>query len=98
MRSQDRRWSHWADRPFEASLDCRCFAGLGADSNDLFILEDLLNGHGNGLPRHSREIPKPARADLLPAARFIEIHDKVWIVRLEIGWRIIEGEMAVFAD
>src|SRR5207245_7917523 len=41
---------------------------------------------------------EPALADLLPPARFVQGHDEVRGVGLEIGGRIVEGEVAVLAD
>ena len=41
---------------------------------------------------------KPALADLLPPARLVQRHDQVRVSRVEVGRRIVEGEVAVLAD
>ena len=45
-----------------------------------------------------REIRKPSFTDLLLAAGFVELDDDVGFLGFEVGGRIVEGEVAVFAD
>src|SRR5664279_658132 len=44
------------------------------------------------------EICEPAFADLLHATSVVELYGEERILRLEIGGRIVEGEMTIFAD
>ena len=98
MVSQDRRGRHRTDGPIETSLDSRCFAGIGNDGEDFSGLENLTHGHGDGLLRNSFEIWKPPFADLLETARMIEGDNDVGLLRVEIGGRIVERHMSIFAD
>ena len=50
------------------------------------------------MARNFRNIRKPSFAHLLAAASFVEIDDEIGIFGIEIGWRIVEGEMTVLAD
>ena len=98
MRAEDGSGSHGAEFAVEAGVNGLGFARVGNDAEDLLGFEDLLDGHGDGLLGNLVEIAEPAFADLLLAAGVIEIDDDVRIGDLEIGGRIVEGEMAIFAD
>ena len=41
---------------------------------------------------------EPALPDLLTPAGVVQRHDDVRTLRLEVGWRVVERQMAVFAD
>lgn len=98
MRGQNRGGGHRADRAFKARFDGLRFARIGDNRDDRLGFQNLPDGHGDRLHRNFREISEPSFADLLLATGFVEIHDDVGFVGIEIGGRIVEGEMAVFAD
>jgi hypothetical protein len=58
----------------------------------------LPDAHRNCPRRHGRQIRKPAFAQLLAPAGFIEFDDLIGGIGLEVGGRIVEGQMAVLAD
>ena len=41
---------------------------------------------------------EPALAHLLAPARLVELHDQVWLAGIEVGRRVVEGQVAVLAD
>ena len=89
---------HGADGPIETSLDGLSFLWSRHDSENLFRFENLIHGHGDGVPGDNVNIGEPSFADLLLAAGLIEIHDNVGLFGAEIGWRIVEGQVTVFTD
>lgn len=98
MSAENARGDLRIDRSLESGLDGLGFAGFRNGGNDLGGLENLANGHGDGAGGDVRERFEPAFADLLTAAGFIEIDEEVGIFGIEIGGRIVEGEVSVLAD
>ena len=98
MRAQDGSRGHWSDFAFEAEFDGLGFARFGDYSDDLIGFQDLANGHGDGLAGNFGKIAEPGFADLLAATGFVEIDEEIGLFGLEIGGRVVEGEMAVFTD
>ena len=82
----------------EAGLDGRRLARVRDDADDRARLQNLADRHRDRLRRHVVDRGEPAFADLLPPAGLVERDDEVRLLGLEIGRRIVEGEMAVLAD
>ena len=72
--------------------------GVRNAGNDLLALHDLVGGHRNGLLRHVVEGGEPALAHLLAAASVVEIDDDVGFTGVEVGGRVVEGDVTVFTD
>ena len=98
MRLQDRRRHHRGDRSFDGAADGFCLAQVRHDAQDVSRLENLSDRHRNRARRHIVDRIEPAFADLLAAAGVVEIDDEIRLARVEVGRRIVEGEVAVLAD
>jgi len=98
MSSQRGGGSQGRDRPLKAGFHGGGFAILRHDTQDLFGPEQLLDGNAEGLARHFVERSEPAFAHLLGTAGRIERDDEVRFFCFEIGGRIVEGEVTIFAD
>src|SRR5690606_31424348 len=59
---------------------------------------DLVNRHRDGAHRYGVEVLEPSLAQLLTAARLVELDEDVGIGGFEIRRWVVEGEMAVLAD
>ena len=66
--------------------------------DDAAALENLADGHGDGLFGHVVERGEPSFAELLVAADIVKIDDDVGLFRVEIRRRVVEGDMAVLTD
>ena len=98
MVPQDRRGRHSADWAIETSFDSGGFASVRNDGENLLGSQNLAHGHGDGLLGNSVEILEPAFADLLEATRVVQGDDDVGFFRIEIGGRIVERDVPIFAD
>src|ERR1039457_7696314 len=85
MAPQNRSWRHRADLSLEARLHRLRFAPVRNHGEDFFCLENLSRRHRNGSLWYLRYIGKPCLANLLVAARFIELDDNVGLLGIEIG-------------
>src|SRR5215469_3273921 len=74
------------------------FPRLRDNSQNLASFQDLADRHTDRPPGNVRNLPKPALADLLSTAGFIELDNHEWLLGLEIRGRIVERQMPVFAD
>src|SRR5580658_657479 len=95
---QDGSWRQRANLTFETRLYCLRFALLRNDRHDLSRFQNLPRRHRDRARRHLGNICEPALADLLPAARFVEIDDEIRIFGFEICRRIVKGNVPVLAD
>lgn len=95
---QDRGGDVGGDFAFDGVADGFGFAGVGDGADDGGALHDLADAHGDGLAGHVVEGGEPAFAQLLAAAGVVELDDEVGFFGLEVGGRVVEGEVAVFAD
>jgi hypothetical protein len=98
MRLQDRRRRHRAHRTGEAVPDGFRFPRIGHDAHDLARGEDLTDRDADRACRHVRDRLEPPFTNLLAPARFVELDDQVGLVGLEVGRRVVEGQVAVLAD
>ena len=74
------------------------FALVGHRANNRSALHDLPHAHRDRLLRHIVERREPTFAQLLAAAGVVELDDQVGFFGFEIGRRIVEREVAIFAD
>ena len=63
-----------------------------------FAAQNLPDGHGDGLFGHFVYRAKPALLHLLRLAALVQRNHDVGFFRLEIGWRIVKGDMGILAD
>ncbi len=98
MRAQDRCRRHRSDFAFDTQFDRVGFPSVRDDGNDFACLQDLAHRHGDGFSWDFRDICEPAFADLLAAAGFIELDDEIRLVSIEIGGRVVEGEVCILTD
>lgn len=71
---------------------------IGYAADDRVRFQNLANRHRNGRRRHGFEGGKPTFAKLLPTAGVVELDHEVRFFGGEVGRRIVEGQVAVFAD
>jgi hypothetical protein len=98
MALQDGCRPHVGDLAFEHMLDGVRLALIGDRHDDAFTGKDALHGHRYGFGRDRQKIGEPSLPDLLQATRRIERHFLVGNSRSEIGWRVIECQVAVLAN
>ncbi len=98
MLLQDRRRHLWRHIAFHRVANCLGFALVGHGADDGRAVHDLPHAHRDRLARDIVQRRKPTFAQLLPAARFIELDENVRLVCLKIGRRVVEGQVAVLAD
>src|SRR6202162_3330539 len=98
MVSQDGRGRHGTDRPIETGFDGLRLAGSGNHGENFLGLENLLHRHRDGALRNSVEILEPTFSDLLQPASLVQCHGDVRLFCIEIGGRIVERDMSIFAD
>ena len=87
-----------ADRTLDGISYRNRLAGIRHAQDDALALQDLADAHGDGVVRNGRKGREPPFAELLPPAGFVERDNDIGVLGVEIGWRIVEGEMAVLAD
>ena len=75
-----------------------CLHCVGNNADDRFAIHDLLAGHGDRLLICGILVFKPALVQLLLNAGVREVNHLVESGVLEIGGRIVKGNMAVFSD
>ena len=90
--------SQGADLPLAAGPYGFGFPRVRDNSENLASFQDLADRHTDRPPGNVRNLAKPALADLLSAAGFIELDNREWLLGLEIRGRIVERQMPVFAD
>src|SRR6476646_7453888 len=96
MLLDNRSGAEWADFQLQATSDSLCLSSIRNNTKQLASLQNLLNGHRNGLTRNRLEVPKPSFTDLLSAARLIEIDHEIRLLGFKVGRRIIKSQMAIF--
>src|SRR5579863_6156933 len=95
MRAQNRSRRHGADRALHASLDGLGLARSGHDRQYLVGFKNLACRHGDGALRHLGNVGEPRLAYLLLTAGFIEVHDEVRDLGLEVSGWIVECDVRV---
>src|SRR5260370_32864640 len=98
MFSYDRSRRHGTDLSFEAGFYGLSLTLPGNHGENLFRLKNLFRRHRKGLLRNLGDICEPGFADLLLAARLVEIDDDVRFFGLEICRRIVERNMPILPD
>src|ERR1700722_2293114 len=98
MGPKDGGGSHGADFAFEAGFYRAGLLRAGNDGDDFTALQDLFYGHRDGARRNFGNGSEPAFVDLLSAAGLVELDDQVRVFGLEVGWGVVERQVAVFAD
>lgn len=98
MAFENRAGNEVGDWAFDTISNRRCFAFVGNAADDFSRLQNLVDGHADGVGRNVLEGGKPTLSDLLIATRLVKMHHVVRFGRFEISRRVIEGQMAVFAD
>ncbi len=86
---------NWA---FHSVLDGDGFAGIGDAADDVLAFHDLVDRHGDGLCGDIVECGEPALAELLFSAGIIEVDNEEGFLGVEVGGRVVEGEVPVFTD
>src|SRR5207302_2703079 len=89
---------HRADLAFEARLYGLCFSRVRGNDKNFFGFQYLLNGHGDRPRGNLRKKGEPTLSHLLTAAGLIQVNDDVGLLGLEIRGRVVECEVAIFAD
>jgi len=94
---QDRGRTERRDWPFHGPFDGCGLARIRHGADDAVALHDLRDGHRDRLCGHLIQRREPALAHLLAAAGFVQCYNQIRRIGLEIGRRVIEGQMAVLA-
>ena len=89
---------HGRKLALESDLHGVRFAGIRHGIDDAAALHDLAHAHGYRPLRHVIQSREPAFAELLFPTHLIQIHHKIRSFRIEVGGRIVERDMSVFAD
>ena len=97
MELHERRGEHVRDRTFERALHRLGLAGVRTGADDRLRPQDLLHRHRERMRRHVVLRREPALADLLHTAFLIQRHDFIGAIRVNVGRRIVERDMAIFA-
>ena len=87
-----------AEFAFKGDLHCISLACIGNSIDDCLTLHDLADAHGDSLFGHIFKSREPAFAELLFAADFVKIHNKIGCFGIEISRGIVEREVTVFTD
>ena len=98
MGLQDRRRNEIGDVARHNLVDRVGLDLIRHRGDDLAAAHDLIDGHGDGLLRHVIDGGEPALAKLLAAAGVVEVDDLVGGGGVEIGGRIVEGDVGILAD
>src|SRR3954468_10853810 len=98
MTPQNRSRCHRTNLSLEACFHRLCFALVWNYSKNFLRFENLFRRHRYRLLRYLRDIRKPRFADLLLPARLIQADDDVRLLRIEIGRRIVKGNVPVFPN
>src|SRR5258708_5076714 len=98
MCAQDRSWYQRADVALATGFDRLRLPRVGDNSNDFLRLQNLTNGHGNGLLGHFGQIGEPALPHLLATTGFVEVDNKVWFFADKIRRRVVKSKMGILSD
>src|SRR6476646_2038293 len=98
MSAQDRRRYRRADLAAESCSDRLGLARIGNDNEEFARLQELADEHRDRSFRDVVEAREPAFPNLLAAACFVQGDDDVRRRRIEVGGRVVEGEVSIFAD
>jgi len=98
MLLKNRGRAQGADFQLEAVSNGLRFPPIGYDTEHVFGFDNLLDRHGDGLPRDIINSLEPTFAYLLAPACLIEFDNKIRFPRLEVGWRIIESQVPVLPN
>ena len=98
MSLQNRGWDLPRNRAFEGIAHGGRLSGIGHATKDDLRFHDLPDRHGDGFSGHRLEAAEPTLCPLLASAGFVQRDDEVRRLCLEVGWRIVEGQMTILPD